>query len=100
MGERPSIKNDVIYSMVIETLSDKKLESMDAVEGTEGESHISDEVRRALALEMSIRILMLMKLNRIDAREQEADVAIANIMSSSSLAEAKARAIWHRRNIR
>lgn len=88
------------YRLTNFQLSDEKLESLDAVMGIEGESKLSPEARERIVIEITTRALIYVRDAVREARREEAAKAIADIISASSLAEAKAKAIWRQRNIR
>jgi hypothetical protein len=92
-------EDHVVYKIVNFQLADEKLASLDAVEGAEGESQLTPEAREAIVLEITMRVLSVMSGEILKARREEAAKAITSILSASSLAEAKAKAIWNLRNI-
>lgn len=92
--ERYNYTDHAVYKMIDFQLSDKKLAALDALDGHEGESHISPAAREAIVRELTIRVLTFIKLEADQARWDEAQRAADSVTSASSLAEAKAKAIW------
>lgn len=93
------LRDEPLYRMVETALSQEKIDSMDAAFTGCEKSHLSDGVRRTIIIEITYRALTLLGMEIEAARRDEADIAIENTQTASSLAEAKAKAIWRKRNI-
>jgi hypothetical protein len=97
--ERSKYSDEAVYKMLDFQLSAKKLATLDALDGKVGESHLSPAAREAIVLELTIRVLTFIKLEADQARWDEAERAIESVTTASSLAEAKAKAIWRLRKM-